>query len=408
MIDKTKAIGFLLAAFGGFVALTALLLLIKTQPALPKLESTRLPRLFVIQSGSMSPALTPASLALVFPTPLQKRLLSPLTSTPNYFPGDIISYRTGRQVITHRVISVNDSTLPVTYQTQGDANAAPDPNPVSEGQILGRTVFAIPYLGYLAGFAQKPSGFIFLVIVPATIIIYEELKSIKKLLPLPRANPKTALFIPLLGTALIFTAFSGAFFSNREASSGNSFQAAAVFATPTPTPQLADHLVINEVYYDNDLVHQIQSASKSEWVEFYNPTSSAIGVSGWSISDGNSCDPIATTTGIPAFTFAILTPATEAEFRLFWPSVPPSTLFITHTSPNIGSGLNNPGDAITLRSAACSTSIPPVDAMSYGNDTTYFSLTPAQNGHSWEREPDGYDTDTATDFVDRSDPSPGS
>jgi hypothetical protein len=44
---------------------------------------------------------------------------------------------------------------------------------------LGKVVFSIPLLGYAAGFARTRDGLIVLVIIPATLIVYSELMSIK-------------------------------------------------------------------------------------------------------------------------------------------------------------------------------------------------------------------------------------
>ena len=48
--------------------------------------------------------------------------------------------------------------------------------------------------------------------------------------------------------------------------------------------------------------------------------------------------------------------------------------------------------------------------MSYGDDTSQLnpSETDVVEGHSLEREPDGVDTNTNADFVDRTIPTPGS
>ncbi|KKQ46617.1 MAG: Type I signal peptidase, partial [Candidatus Woesebacteria bacterium GW2011_GWD1_38_10] len=66
------------------------------------------------------------------------------------------------------------------YVTKGDANEDFDPPKISDKDIIGKVRLTIPYLGYLAFAAKKPWGFILLVIVPATIFIYEELKAVLK------------------------------------------------------------------------------------------------------------------------------------------------------------------------------------------------------------------------------------
>ena len=52
---------------------------------------------------------------------------------------DIITYKSGKNFITHRVISIDQNTI----ITQGDANNTPDePNKIDS--VLGRVVFIIP------------------------------------------------------------------------------------------------------------------------------------------------------------------------------------------------------------------------------------------------------------------------
>ena len=64
------------------------------------------------------------------------------------------------------------------YITKGDANNAPDPKKITKKDIIGKVIFSIPYVGYAVDFARKPIGFIFIVIVPAAIIIFDETKKI--------------------------------------------------------------------------------------------------------------------------------------------------------------------------------------------------------------------------------------
>ncbi len=66
-----------------------------------------------------------------------------------------------------------------TFQTKGDANEDPDYNDISENLVIGKVIFSFPYLGRVVSFAKTQIGFIVLVIIPATIIVYSELMSVK-------------------------------------------------------------------------------------------------------------------------------------------------------------------------------------------------------------------------------------
>jgi hypothetical protein len=68
--------------------------------------------------------------------------------------------------------------------------------------------------------------------------------------------------------------------------------------------------------------------------------------------------------------------------------------------------LNNTGDRLQLLNPDGVE----VDSMSWDNDSTFLDppATDVSDGHSLERDPDGTDTDTASDFVEREIPTPGS
>ncbi|WP_274421960.1 signal peptidase I [Blautia sp. XA-2221] len=93
----------------------------------------------IVLSGSMEPALKTGG--IIF------------TDTKKNVPGigDIITYRLGDMLVTHRVTDKRDSA----YITRGDANEGEDAAPVMQEQIVGTVVFFIPVLGYVAAFLQK-------------------------------------------------------------------------------------------------------------------------------------------------------------------------------------------------------------------------------------------------------------
>lgn len=59
-------------------------------------------------------------------------------------------------VATHRVIKIDEENQ--CFYTKGDANEAADGAPVYFENLIGRPVFSIPYLGYVAVFIQNPPG----------------------------------------------------------------------------------------------------------------------------------------------------------------------------------------------------------------------------------------------------------
>jgi len=96
--------------------------------------------------------------------------------SPNYHVNDIITFNSKDFTNTHRIVEVKDNL----FVTKGDANDAPDSNLVASSQVMGKTIFTIPLIGYLISFAKTQIGFTLLIVIPATIIIYQEIQNIKK------------------------------------------------------------------------------------------------------------------------------------------------------------------------------------------------------------------------------------
>ncbi len=379
---------------------------------------------YAILSGSMEPKLPLGSVVAVRPA-LQ------------YSVGDIITFfpaPNNKIPVTHRVTKVYGTSTQnnLLYETKGDKNNAVDTGSIKQGQIIGKVFFYVPYIGYAVQAAKTKKGFIFLIIVPSTIIIYEELKTLKKelanllkKLKSSKTNGRALVFVPMIASIFVLTSYSRAFFSDHETSAANSFQAGIWGTTPsptveptpttipeiptsTPTPAPTLQIVLNEVFYFVDDDHKIgNSESGSEWVELYNPTSNAVNLSGWSIEDNTSCDNFPGSPTISAGGFAIISIHAEAEFRAIWTSIPTGVIFIQSPTA-IGNGLAN-NDELILHDQLCGTTSE-IDHISWGSNIDGLdpSIPMVDRGHSSERDPDGKDTDTAADFIDRSTPTPGS
>ena len=76
--------------------------------------------------------------------------------------GDPITYMLSNGVVvTHRIIEIHpdeDNPTVVRYTTKGDANNTADGTPVHINNIIGKPVFSIPLLGFVAYFVQTPPG----------------------------------------------------------------------------------------------------------------------------------------------------------------------------------------------------------------------------------------------------------
>ena len=74
--------------------------------------------------------------------------------------GDPVTYYVGNVVCTHRVVKVIDKGYGrVEYVTKGDANNDPDAGePLLPSDVIGKPIFMVPLIGYLAVFIQTPPG----------------------------------------------------------------------------------------------------------------------------------------------------------------------------------------------------------------------------------------------------------
>jgi len=118
---------------------------------------------FVVVTGSMEPAIYGGDLVIT-------KTVDPSKLKPN----DIISFKDGNSVITHRIKELTEKDGEPAFITQGDANNAADENPVAYSQVEGIHLFKIGRLGNLAMFMQTPAGMLIFVGIPiCSFILYD-------------------------------------------------------------------------------------------------------------------------------------------------------------------------------------------------------------------------------------------
>lgn len=121
---------------------------------------------YTVLSGSMEPTYHVGSLIYVDAAKND-------TERAQYKKDDPITFMKDKDtVVTHRIIAVE--VVPLTdvekasgdykgdtktlYTTQGDANDVVDGTPVNSKNVIGKPVFSIPFLGYVANYVQSPPG----------------------------------------------------------------------------------------------------------------------------------------------------------------------------------------------------------------------------------------------------------
>lgn len=118
---------------------------------------------YAVVSGSMEPTYPTGSLLYVKSIDIKELKV-----------GDAITFMADEDTVaTHRIIEIipdeEDSSV-LRFRTQGDANETADGTPVHYKNIIGKPMFAIPYLGYFAHFVQNPPG-LYLAIGFAVVLV---------------------------------------------------------------------------------------------------------------------------------------------------------------------------------------------------------------------------------------------
>lgn len=121
---------------------------------------------FTVQSGSMEPAIPTGSVVFVKDVPAER-----------IDEGDVITFADakGQPTTTHRVVEKHQADDSIRFQTKGDNNEDPDPEPVYRSEIVGVVTFSIPLFGYLTAFASTKVGWMLFVVAPVTLLITSEL-----------------------------------------------------------------------------------------------------------------------------------------------------------------------------------------------------------------------------------------
>lgn len=192
----------------------------------------------------------------------------------------------------------------------------------------------------------------------------------------------------------------------------------ALLISPRLSPLIgafSSTLLISEVFYDTPGTDEDE-----EWIEIYNPTASAIDLSVYKIGDeeeqgkGEGMYQFPPEASIPPTGVIVIALKAIGFYALYGfnpdyevtdtdPLVPDMIKYSTWATGKIA--LRNSGDEVLILDGGDAT----VDAMSYGDATTFFDppCPDVTTGRSLERSPANVDTDTAEDWIDQESPNPG-
>jgi len=183
-------------------------------------------RAFVVMSASMEPEIPTGSL-----------IISKKISPYDVHKGDIVTFirpDNPKEYVTHRIAQTTklENGVPV-FKTRGDNNNNDDQWTLVGGGIVGKEIKVVPHLGYLLSLAKTKVGIALLIILPAILIIFDEIMSIFHII---RKRPTTQIIVLLIGFSFIrLVSPTYAILSDQVTLTNNSFSV-ALLTTPTPTP----------------------------------------------------------------------------------------------------------------------------------------------------------------------------
>ncbi len=119
---------------------------------------------FITRSGSMEPTIMTGDVIIDSLTPQKVK------------SGVIITFKDEKnRTISHRVIKLTQKKNRTYYTTKGDHNNAPDPNQITDANIIGFYRYRLPYLGIFIVNLRKPAGLFLLILIPTALTLLGDL-----------------------------------------------------------------------------------------------------------------------------------------------------------------------------------------------------------------------------------------
>ena len=124
---------------------------------------------YIITTDSMKPSINSGDVSIV------KKVKEDKIET-----GDVITFKQGDKVITHRITNIEEQDGKKVYTTKGDNNNLEDDEKVEYSQIEGKNVLTIPKLGYIINALENKVLFLFIVLVLLILLLLRIRKEEKK------------------------------------------------------------------------------------------------------------------------------------------------------------------------------------------------------------------------------------
>ncbi|MGR9050445.1 signal peptidase I SipW [Halobacillus faecis] len=125
-----------------------------------------------VLSGSMEPTFKTGSIITIELTDDGK----------GYTKGDVLTFiDKNENLVTHRIIEVEETKKDTIYTTKGDNNDGSDVDPVLSQNVVGEyTGFTIPYIGFLINYASSKTGAALLLFIPGAVLFLYAIFSFRK------------------------------------------------------------------------------------------------------------------------------------------------------------------------------------------------------------------------------------
>ena len=153
------------------VVLAAAFFAIMVSPLSLSLSSVKI---LTVSGNSMEPVISEKDVVVVLPADYKDLKIGDIIVYKHEIEGNEFSF-------THRIVAIeyeNGDGEEVRILTKGDNLPAPDDYFVRSSQIVGTVVLIIPFIGAFLRFANSFYGLLLLIIIPATLIIYMEVRKI--------------------------------------------------------------------------------------------------------------------------------------------------------------------------------------------------------------------------------------
>ena len=125
---------------------------------------------FNIVSGSMEPEISVDDIVVVRNMPKEE-----------INKNDIITFKIDGEVITHRIIEIEEYEGNLTYTTKGDSNEVTDIEKIEYNQIEGKYIGKIPKAGKILNFLKNKVVFAFIILILIISFIIEKKKMKRKI-----------------------------------------------------------------------------------------------------------------------------------------------------------------------------------------------------------------------------------